>query len=157
MADPNGFINLIEGMYDKDFSVDGRAILESRLTEFTDEVMNAAAKDIESANLNWRPKPLDVIGYCERARYRLKPKEEKVNSYGGDIDKLQFEMFKKLREIMFSGKVTRQQILDNIRKADETRRGTGWDKCGMALEKHYKDGGYDMDKPPSNQLGFDVG
>jgi hypothetical protein len=157
MSEVSDFLNQIQTMYGRDYKEHEISILRDRLFsgKYTREELIRAVRDIERIDSNYLPSPKQVLGACDSAKHALAPKENKDKTLPPK-DKLQFEMFRKLRDLMFSGKVTRGEILDAIRKADATRPGTGWDKCGMSLERHYKDHNFPLDKTPNNFVSTDL-
>ena len=158
MSDVADFISEIETMYGREYKDEENSFIRDRLfsKNYDVKVLYAALADIEKIDSVYRPAPKQVLAIVEKVNYDMGPKEnfkpEEVTTNPGS---LQFKMAKKLRELIFSGKVSRQDILDSIRKADGVMRNTGWDTCGMTLEKHYRDGNYDLSKPPMNFIMAD--
>ncbi len=157
MSDVSDFLDQIQTMYGRDYKDDESVLLRNRLfaSKFSTEILIRAVKDIESIDSNYLPSPKQVLGACENARYSLAPKENKINK-PAPVDKKQSEMGIIMSKLITGGKATRQQILDKIRTADRARPNTGWDKCGMSLEKYYRDHNLPLDKTPNNYVGADL-
>lgn len=158
MSDVADFISEIETMYRREYKDEENSFIRDRLftRNYNRKILIAALADIEKIDSDYLPAPKKVVAVVEKVSYDMGPKEnfkpEEVTTNPGS---LQFKMAKKLRELIFSGKVSRQDILDSIRKADGVMKHSGWDTCGMTLEKHYRDGNYDLSEPPMNFIMAD--
>lgn len=155
MSDVADFISEIETMYRREYKEEEVSFIRDRLfkKEYTQKVLIRAVEDIERIDSNYLPSPKEVLAITEKAHYDMTPKKPIERETGGSTSDVQFRMFKKLRELMFNGTGTRQQIYDMIRLADKERPGSGWDICGMTLEADAKKHAYDLSKPPDNYIG----
>ena len=147
---------MVEAIFEKDYSPEGLRVLERNLPKYPNDVYTQVTKELESGDLKWRPKPKELVDLCEVVNRRMHPVRETKATEPQTTDDIQRRMGSKLVELILSGKATWQQILDNVRLADSERPNSGWDKCGMGLEKHHKFHGTDLDKPPQNIISTSI-
>jgi len=157
-SDVASYLGEIQVYFGKQYTDEQYAFMQNRLlkSEFTRLAYIRALKDIEQIDSPFLPTPKDVLTIVEKAARELArqdpPAQTKTNIV--PADRLQFEMARKLRGLIFGGKATRQQILDSIRKADSAKPGCGWMECGTDLEKYYTRCKLPLDKPPANFISF---
>ena len=157
MSDVASYITEFELMCRREFTDDERRWMRDRLfsSNISQLAFIRALKDFENEDTDYLPAPKKVVSMAEKAQRDLEPKivprEETIPT-----DRLQFEMARKLRAMILDGKATRQQIYDNMMKADGVRPGTGWDIQAMDLMKYYVRCKLPLDKPPSNYISCEV-
>jgi hypothetical protein len=145
------YLGQIQLFFGKDYSDDQEKWMRGELFKrsLPRQAYIDALKDIELIEGNFLPPPKDVIAIADRASSRLKPKEV-AREVLPPADKLQAAMGMKLVGIILNGKATRGEILGHIRKANDTKPGTGWDDAGILLEKYYTRCNLDLGQKPAN-------
>ena len=159
MSDVAAFISEIETMYRREYKDEENSFIRDRLfkKEYVQKVLIRALEELERIDSDYLPSPKKVLATVEKAHYDMTPKKaNQSDNIGGDTSRLQFNIAKVLRNMIFSGDFSRQDILDKVREGDKTKPGTGWDKCGMALERYYSDSNFNLSKPPSNFIMEDT-
>lgn len=155
-SDVNAYLGQIQIYFGRDYKDDELVFIRNRLFErnYPQKAYIEALKEIETLQGNFLPPPKDVIGYAEKHYQQIKPKET-VKVQPPPADKLQAKMGMKLVELILSGKATRGQILENIRKANDTKPGTGWMEAGTVLEKYYDRCKLSLDQKPAHYGLYD--
>ena len=153
MNNVDGFINLISGMFEKEYSPEGRGVLERGLSKFSAEVFAVVSKDLENSGDRFKPVPTELIAMCGKVHGDMQPRKPLYEPVP-PADKRQAAMSLKLVGIILGGKATRGQILDNIRKAAGVKPDTGWELCGTNLERYYDRCGLSLDEPPANYVSY---
>jgi hypothetical protein len=150
-SDVNAYLGQIQLYFGRDYKDDELTLIRNH----PQKAYTEALKEVELITGNFLPPPKDVIAFVERANNQIRPKEQPRPQLP-PADKLQAAMGMKLVGLILDGKATRQQILDNIRKANDTKPGTGWMDAGTQLEKYYKRCKLDLNKKPSNYVSYEL-
>ena len=155
MSDVKDFIAEIETMYRRDYKDEENSFIRDRLfaKKYEQPVLIRALEEIERIDSEYLPSPKKVLSVVEKSAYDMTPKKPiEQEKLGGDKTRRQFDIGVALRQMFFSNKHTRQEILDKIREADKVKPDGGWDKVGMTIERYYSDGKYDLSKSPANYI-----
>jgi hypothetical protein len=151
------YIGELETMCGREYKDDERGWLKSRLHkgDFTREAFVRALKDFEAEDNFYLPNPKRALAFVERAHHELSPKINRREEMPKQ-DQRQFEMARAIRQMIFSGKYTRQQIIDKMKEADGIRPDTGWMTATRELHEYYNKTNLDMNSPPANHIHHEV-
>ncbi len=157
MSTHDGFVKVVEAIFEKEYSPEGLRVLDRNLPQFPRDVLIQVTKELENGDLKWRPKPKELVDHCAVVNRRMHPVNTGPKApEQKSTDDLQRRMGSVIVGMMLAGKASWQQIFDKIREADKNRPNSGWDKCGMTIERHHEKHGTDLSKPPQNIISTSI-
>lgn len=155
MSDVVQFISQIETICGDNYSDMEEQIIKNHLRDrrFSREHFHDALKVFEEGGDFSLPNPKQMLALVESSRNKIgsvEKQREKVDP----ASKVQAQMGMKLVGLILSGKATRGQIIENMKKADGVRPGTGWMTEAENLERYYDKCGLDLDQKPANYFDY---